>query len=63
LAVQDVKKEPVKAFLIVNDSDEIVQSFSLNRYPMPELASALRGAAETLHDCHAAMRGELTGTF
>jgi len=63
LAMKEEKKEPVKAFLIVNDNDEIVQSFSFNRDPMPELTAALKGAAETLHDCHAAMRGELTGTF
>ena len=63
LVMKEEKKEPVKAFLIVNDNDEIVQSFSFNRDPMPELTAALKGAAETLHDCHAAMRAELTGTF
>ncbi len=56
-------KEPVKAFLIVNDSDEIIQSFSLNRSPMPELTAALRAVAEVFHDCHTALRGELTSTF
>jgi hypothetical protein len=63
LLVMKEEKEPVKAFLIVNDNDEIVQSFSFNRDPMPELTAALRAVAEIFHNCHAAMRGELTGTF
>ena len=63
LARMKEEKKPVKAFLMVNDDSEIVQSFSLNSDPMPELTAALKAVAEMLHDCHAAMRGELTGTF
>ncbi len=63
LAMMKEEKKPVKAFLMVNDNDDIVQSFSLNRDPMPELTAALKAVAEMLHDCHAAMRGELTGTY
>lgn len=55
-------KDPVKAVLVYNDKDELVQSYSLTSEPMQELGTALAAVVTILSDCHAAMRGELTGT-
>ncbi len=53
----------VKAVLFLNESDEVVKSFAFKSQPMEELTIALKAVVEVLHDCHAAMRGELTDTF
>lgn len=54
------RKKPLKAFLIVDQNDEVVQSFTRDDGFAEEALTALRGVAEILHNCHAALVGELT---
>lgn len=55
------RKKPLKAFVIVDQNDEVVQSFSRDDGFAEEALTALRGVAKILHDYHAALVGELTG--
>lgn len=51
---------PLKALLVLNQNDEVVSSFSHDDAFAKETVSALQKVAEALHDCHAALVGELT---
>lgn len=51
---------PLKALLVLNQNDEVVGSFSHDDTFAKETVSTLQQVAEILHNCHAALIGELT---
>lgn len=53
--------QPVKAFLVLGEGDEIVKTFTFNDELAKAMTSVLRDTANLFYGCHAAMRGELTG--
>lgn len=53
--------KPLKAFLVVNENDEVVKAFQYDSDLAKSMTETLRNAADQLYGCHAAMRGELTG--
>lgn len=53
--------KPLKAFLVVNQGDEVVKAFQYDADLVKSMTETLRNAADQLYGCHAAMRGELTG--
>lgn len=53
--------KPLKAFLVVNESDEIVKAFHYDDELAKSMTTTLRNAADVLYGLHAAMRWELTG--
>lgn len=54
-------QKPVKAFLMVDQDQNIIESFSHDDTRSKETIGTLRQAAEVFSNCHAAMVGELTG--
>lgn len=53
-------QKPVKAFLMVDQDQNILETFSHDDTRSMETIGTLRQAAEVLSNCHAAMVGELT---
>ena len=53
--------DPVRAFLVLGDGDEIVKAFTFNDELAKAMVYVLRDTANLFYGCHAAMRGELTG--
>ncbi|WP_374243533.1 hypothetical protein [Zoogloea sp.] len=53
--------KPVKVFLVVGASDEILKTFTFNDELAKAMTSILRDTANLFYGCHAALRGELTG--
>jgi hypothetical protein len=51
----------VKAFVVLDDNDNIIDSFEYDDAPLENLQLALKQAAETLSVFHFGMRCELTG--
>jgi len=54
------RTSPLKAFLVLNQDDEVVSSFSHDDAFANTTVTTLQKVAETLHNCHAALVGELT---
>ncbi len=54
-------EKPVKAFLMLNANDEIVNSYQHDQAPIQQLQGALKTAAELLSGAHAGLRVELAG--
>jgi hypothetical protein len=51
----------LKAFLLVDQNDEVSQSFSHDDTLANVTIATLQRTCQVLHDCHAALIGELTG--
>jgi hypothetical protein len=52
---------PQKMFVIFDEDDNVVDSYRMDRTQSLAMLQVLRQAAECMYNCHAAMRGELTG--
>jgi len=52
---------PIKAAVILDESDSVVETFCLNSEVMPDMQVALRSLAELLEAAHFGMRIELAG--
>jgi hypothetical protein len=50
---------PAKAFLLVDDGDNVVEAYGLDHEPLTELREALTKAVELLSGAHFGMRAEL----
>jgi hypothetical protein len=55
------RKTPLKAFLVVDQNDQVVEAFQFENADLKTMISTLSKAAQLLSDCHAALVGELTG--
>jgi hypothetical protein len=53
--------KPLKAFLVVDENDEVVKAFHYDDELAKSMTATLRSAADLLYGYHAAMRWELTG--
>ena len=53
--------KPLKAFLVVDENNEVVKAFHFDDELAKSMTATLRNTADLLYGCHAAMRGELTG--
>lgn len=60
VSTMEEKKEPLKAFLWVDQNYEVIEAFSYDRTTLQTMISTLRKVAQLLSDCHAALVGELT---
>lgn len=54
------RKTPLKAFLVVDQNYEVIESFCYDNTGSQTMISTLRKVAQLLSDCHAALVGELT---
>jgi hypothetical protein len=61
LETLSARPEPLKAFLMVDENDQVIESFSHNPSAATANLAALKEAAEFLFCCHAGLVGELTG--
>ena len=52
---------PQKMFVVLDQDDNVVNSYRMDRSQALEILGVLQKAAECMYGCHAAMRGELTG--
>lgn len=52
---------PQKMFVVLDQDDNVVNTYRMDRTQSLEILAVLRNAAECMYGCHAAMRGELTG--
>lgn len=55
------RKTPLKAFLILDQNDNVTEAFGYDASSSQDMILILRQVAETLSNCHAALVGELTG--
>ncbi len=53
--------KPLKAFLVVDENNEVVKAFNFDDELAKSMTATLRDAADLMYGCHAAMRMELTG--
>jgi len=53
--------KPVKAFLVLDEDDQIVNSYQYDHEPLRHLREALRKATELLSGAHTGLRMELAG--
>jgi hypothetical protein len=53
-------QKPVKAFFIMNEDDEVTQAFFHDDGAAISIMNTLKETCQVFHDCHAALRGELT---
>lgn len=53
--------KPLKAFLVVDENNEVVKAFNFDDELAKAMTAKLRGAADLMYGFHAAMRAELTG--
>lgn len=53
------RQKPLKAFLMVDQDDEVVETFSYDNAVNQEVTGTLRNVAHLLYNCHAALIGEL----
>ncbi|MFB9159854.1 hypothetical protein [Chromobacterium violaceum] len=51
---------PQKAFFVLDENDNVVHSYRLDRMQVNEKLDVLHNTANCLYGCHAAMRAELT---
>jgi hypothetical protein len=61
LASVGARTESLKALLMIDENDEVIESFSYNPSAVKANLVALKEAAGFLYSTHAAMVGELTG--
>lgn len=61
LANVGLGQKPLKAFLLINDDDQVVQAFSHDDSLAKSIIATLQKVSEVLYGCHAALVGELTG--
>jgi hypothetical protein len=51
---------PQKMFVVLDQDDNVVNAYRMDRTQSLEILGVLKKAAECMYGCHAAMRGELT---
>ena len=51
---------PQKMFVVLDQDDNVVNAYRMDRTQSLEILGVLQKAAECMYGCHAAMRGELT---
>jgi hypothetical protein len=61
VASLETRTEPLKAFVVLDENDQVVESFSYSRDAATANLAALKEATGFLYCTHAAMVGELTG--
>ncbi|MHA6494412.1 hypothetical protein ACX0MV_14330 [Pseudomonas borbori] len=57
------QKELVKCTLLVDENDNLIQAYSLNHSPIPNILVALEYLGECFYNLHAAFRFEITNGF
>jgi hypothetical protein len=55
------RSKPLKAFLVVNENEEVVQAFQHDDELAQSMSDSLQKTVDFFYSCHAAMRMELTG--
>lgn len=59
----NASKQSVKCLLMLDENDNVVESYNINSSPIPHIIETLKYLNDFLYAFHAAIRGEITSGF